>query len=140
MTLMGMGIFGNSYFGSLKEDTKRPLGKQRHSLFPVYKGSMSFQESYFDKPNWKTAWFSKKASLDRRWWLERKMISNIDPLGWFEWYCWFWMGRRQPSEDKRQIGRWVNFEMRQTAMLLARPNAVGLQQALLHWSVDPWII
>lgn len=140
MTMMAMGIFGNAYFGSLRADTKYPLGRERHALFPPYKGSMKFQDSYHDKPVWKTAWFQKKASLSREWWLERRLISNIDPLGWFEWYCWYWLGRRHDKEDRRQIERWINYRVRQSAMLQAMPTAVGLRQALLHWSVDPWIV
>ncbi len=139
MTMMDMGIFGNAYWGSLQESTTYPLGKARHSILPIYKGRDRFQESYSDRAQWKTAWFQKKASLSRAWWMERQLISNLDPLGWFEWYCWYWLGRRHAEEDTRQIKRWCDFRRRQSAMLDSKPNATGLKQALLHWSCDPWI-
>ena len=32
--------------------------------------------------------------------------SHDDPRGWFQWYCRYYMGRRMPDEDRRQIRRW----------------------------------
>lgn len=137
MTMMSLGIFGNAYFGDLSSTSKYQLGAERHALFPAYKGSMQFQSSYVDKANWQTALFKKKASSTREWWLDRNLIGDADPLGQFEWYCWYWLGRRIPAYDQHQIKRWLNFRLRQTAMI-EKTRAVGLQQALLHWSCDPW--
>lgn len=137
MRMLNMGIFGNAYFGSLTNTTNYPLGKQRWELLP----SHDLIDDYVgtDKPKWDTSYFQKKASSTREWWLERNLISEVDPLGQFEWYCWYWLGRRIPTEDAHQIKRWLNFRTRQTAMLESN-RAVGLQQALLHWSINPWVI
>jgi len=32
-------------------------------------------------------------------------ISELDPYGWFQWYCRFFLGRRT-TDDARQISRW----------------------------------
>ena len=32
-------------------------------------------------------------------------ISDVDPYGWFQWYCHYYRGRRS-SDDARQISRW----------------------------------
>lgn len=32
-------------------------------------------------------------------------ISELDPYGWFQWYCRFFLGRRT-TDDARQIDRW----------------------------------
>jgi hypothetical protein len=31
-------------------------------------------------------------------------MSDIDPYGWFQWYCRFYLGRRS-TDDDRQVGR-----------------------------------
>ena len=32
---------------------------------------------------------------------------GVDPRGWFQWYCRFYLGRRlDDGEDERQVGRW----------------------------------
>lgn len=33
-------------------------------------------------------------------------ISSLDPYGWFQWYCRFFLGRRS-TDDARQIDRWA---------------------------------
>eukprot|EP00746_Dinoflagellata_sp_MGD_P001714 gnl/MRDRNA2_/MRDRNA2_103262_c0_seq1.p1 gnl/MRDRNA2_/MRDRNA2_103262_c0~~gnl/MRDRNA2_/MRDRNA2_103262_c0_seq1.p1 ORF type:complete len:269 (-),score=51.25 gnl/MRDRNA2_/MRDRNA2_103262_c0_seq1:12-818(-) len=33
-------------------------------------------------------------------------ISELDPYGWFQWYCRFFLGRRS-TDDDRQIDRWL---------------------------------
>jgi len=40
-------------------------------------------------------------------WESSGWITNIDPYGWFQWYCRFYLGRRT-SDDDRQINRWLN--------------------------------
>ena len=37
-------------------------------------------------------------------WESSGWINPCDPYGWFQWYCWFYLGRRT-SDDERQIGR-----------------------------------
>lgn len=39
-----------------------------------------------------------------------RLPNDPDVRGWFQWYCRFWLGRRDPTTDTYQVGRWVSFK------------------------------
>lgn len=129
MFMLEQGIFGGAYFGDA-------LGQDRAALLPPYGGQDICTGNL--RPKYKTNLFGVKSGLKRDWWLDKGLIYNIDPLGWFEWFCWYWLGRRMPSYDAWQVNRWAKFGPRHKAQLV-RTGGDGYRQALFQWSHDPYI-
>lgn len=83
-----------------------------------------------------------KSRLDLREWQINGWTTEHSPLGWFQWYCLYYLGRRIPVEDEFQIRRWYSFVARHQAQVTkgcrldddkCRPRQ---RQGLLQWAWD----
>lgn len=102
--------------------------------------------------------FGVKSRLSLRAWRERGWIpaapGDPDVRGWFQWYCRYWLGRRDPRVDAVQIGRWRAFARHRGQILAAyrregrarprtraekRAHRARQRQALLQWAYDPYV-
>ena len=142
--MIKMGIFGGAYFGLCDRGTTRPEDWERIDKLPfeikqVLK-SKWLEGRLSDIEKGPNNMYGVKCGKNRRWWMDRLLISDLDPLGWFEWFCHYYYGRRHEVEDRRQINRWINYRARQLGMtryhMREGHNLDKMKQILLHWSID----
>ena len=127
--MLEFGVFGGSYFG-LK------IKEYPESWFKNAKISKNF--------NVDLNRFKVKSGLARKEWMEKGWIFKEDPLGWFQWYCRYSMGRRIAYIDRIQIKRWKNFKRHVIAIKKNCESADincrrRQRQAILQWAYNPFI-
>lgn len=84
--------------------------------------------------------FQVEASSSWENWASSGWIHPQDPLGWFQWYTRYHLGRRS-DDDARQISRWKGF-VRHYLQVQNSGNGdldsrLRQRQALLPWAYDP---
>lgn len=125
--MLRMGIFGGKYMTDCRKE------------FP--KDWFACAKLCSERHNPRLNYFGVNASQPLNAWREKGWIFREDPRGWFQWYCRYYMGRRIPLEDARQIKRW--FAIRRHIGQIKKNCAPGdmncrrrQRQALLHWAYD----
>lgn len=121
--MLALGVFGGKYMTDCRKEFPA-------SWFKSAKLSPS-------APDFSLNYFGVDASQPLSVWRKKRWIHPEDPRGWFQWYCRYYMGRRLPEEDARQIRRWRTIR-RHIAQIkkhcepgdrMCRPRQ---RQALLH--------
>jgi hypothetical protein len=129
--MLALGVFGGKYMTDCRDEF--PDSWFQHAKLATGKSDRTLN------------FFGVHASQSLSVWRANGWIYPDDPRGWFQWYCRYYMGRRIPDEDARQIKRWKAI-VRHIASLrsacrvgdiFCRPRQ---RQALLHWAYDSRVL
>ena len=105
--VLQLGSFGGTYFrpitsavtGETYENVWKEFPEEWfRGLDPVHYASSTYRS---DVNKYKV---SSGTSLGA--WESSGWITAIDPYGWFQWYCRYYLGRRS-TDDDRQVDRWL---------------------------------
>jgi hypothetical protein len=125
--MLALGVFGGKYMTDCRDEFPASWFA-RARLSP-------------DRRDPSLNYFGIDASQPLSVWRRKGWIHPDDPRGWFQWYCRYYIGRRMPHEDRRQIARWK--AMRRHVAQIRRHCEPGdllcrkrQRQALLHWAYD----
>lgn len=127
--MLEMGVFEGKYINDCRDEF--PADWYEHAKLS-------------DRPDASLNYFGIKSRQPLSVWREKGWIYGPDPRGWFQWYCRYFMGRRIPEIDARQIKRWRAFARHagqvkancEPGDVFCRPKQ---RQALLQWSHDALI-
>ena len=106
-----LGSFGGTYFRPIKSKVVNKSLKNQHYQFRKYGWFKKLDESKYvtnEVCNVKLNKYGVKSGTSLDFWESKGWINEIDPYGWFQWYCRFYIGRRCYDDD-RQIKRWIKF-------------------------------
>ena len=143
--MLSMGVFEGKYLNDCMNEFPREW-----YLDALRNGKLSPEH-----PDKSINLFKKKSRQSLQVW-QRNGWSPLckedkDVRGWFQWYCRYYIGRRNQYVDDIQIKRWRAF-IRHKAQILHDPRNSKLttkkdkithrakqRQALLQWAYYPWV-
>lgn len=125
--MLTLGIFGGKYMTDCQKEFPKDWFTDAKLCHEKHDPQLNF--------------FHVNASQSLTEWKKKGWIYHEDPRGWFQWYCRYFMGRRIPEEDQRQIKRWK--AMKRHVAQISQNCQLGdfachtiQRQALLHWAYD----
>ena len=125
--LLALGVFGGRYMTDCRDEYPPDWFAAAKLCHERHDPALNF--------------FGVNASQPLAIWQVKGWIYPDDPRGWFQWYCRYFLGRRLPHEDTRQIRRWKGIQ-RHISQLRKHCSEGDYgcrpvqRQALLHWAYD----
>jgi len=125
--MLELGVFGGKYMTDCGEEFPKDWFEKAKLCSTKHDATLNY--------------FGVNASQPLSVWRKKGWIHEEDPRGWFQWYCRYFMGRRLPLEDERQIKRWKAItrhiaQVKKNCM----PGDISCRrkqrQAILHWAYD----
>ena len=124
--LLALGIFGGKYMTDCRNEFPEAWFENAKLCPERHDPDLNF--------------FGVNASQPLAEWRRKGWIRDCDPRGWFQWYCRYFLGRRD-ADDERQIRRWRAMTRHVAQIRRGCPDGSldcrrRQRQALLHWAYD----
>lgn len=129
LEMLELGVFEGKYINNIKEV---PASWKQ---LPTVVGPK-------DPPNVELNHYKVKSRQPLSEWKAKGWIDDVDPEGWFAWYIKYFLGRRLPEIDDKQIKRWRSFVARHEGQIAANCKLSDQtcrpvqRQGLLQWGWD----
>ncbi|MFA6981979.1 MAG: hypothetical protein WC243_03085 [Patescibacteria group bacterium] len=125
--MLELGVFGGKYMTDCKDEFPKDWFRKAKLCTRMHDPKLNF--------------FGVNASQPLSVWRKNRWIYHEDPRGWFQWYCRYYMGRRLPEEDTKQIKRWKSYKRHLIQVQRNCPSGDmncrrKQRQSLLHWAYD----
>lgn len=134
--MLRMGVFSGKYLND-------QIFEYPREWYLTPRGDFNRQKFSPEMADAKCNFFCVKSRQSLIVWKKKGWVpchkNDKDLRGWFEWYCRYWLGRRQPEVDTIQIKRWRSFA-RHYGQFKKHTEGKALnihpkrRQALLQWS------
>jgi len=148
--VMQRGSFGGTYFRSIYSSVTgvKYDGAEVIKEFPLdwFEGLNLKKDVLAQNYDIKRNMYKAECGGDLNMWEGNGWIADIDPYGWFMWYCRFFQGRRC-SDDERQIargngvmgqkGRWRNNLVNKLLARSGSGSEEDMEAALDDHSISP---
>ena len=127
--MLELGVFGGFYFQDISEYPKDWFDNAKVN---------------FDGFQVELNYFKIASGQSLNVWQKKGWITPEDPLGWFQWYCRYFLGRRISNIDEFQIKRWKAFGDTHAPAVRKNCEEGDMQcrrrqrQALLQWAYNPF--
>jgi hypothetical protein len=146
--VLRLGSFGGTYFRDIKSAVTDQAYKGRQVIaeFPNawFKGLDLARQVCSPTHDKALNKYKVDCGVCLGQWETSGWISSLDPYGWFQWYCRFFLGRRS-TDDSRQISRFQRITALRRGqlcndLLKSRAKATDMKvspvmrQALQHWA------
>lgn len=132
--MLELGVFGGVYMRDCRKEFPASWFKKA-KLSPLPTNQHLKELNYF----------GENASQPLSVWRQKGWIYQDDPRGWFQWYCRYYLGRRLPTEDKKQIKRWQAIkrhiaQVKNNCLVGDETCRPRQRQAILHWAYDSRVL